>query len=125
MDRKRPQPMIAVLQVCEGFTNTYSKPKEEKVTNKIFAIGNKVGFVLPHDVRQLKYEWERIMVTTPAPCESGKWERFTNHAGFPKFVFGVYWSANHLLLMEDVHEWCYHHIDFEDIRNVYQLRGEK
>jgi hypothetical protein len=103
----------------------YCKPKECVLTDPYKIKYNEIGFVHLSSLVDIINEHSRIMVAMPAPCRAQKeYESDKKCAGWPRVSFGIYWSADHLLLIEDIEEWCHGFIGFDKIRNIYDLKKE-
>lgn len=87
----------------------YGKPTEDYF--KEYAQYSKVVMVTDSALQEDSY---RVLGTYPACLNKNA----TDWTEYPKFVCGLYYSRDYLLLMEDVIEYCHGRLKFENIRSA-------
>lgn len=121
---KPHMPSICVLNPTAFSTGYHGRPRERWLTDDIYGKGSTVGFVSRNSVINADSDMKRIMVSVPGSVLSHEWESRKAHKAFPQVSFGGYYQVDRLLVMDDVHKWCHHHLEFEDIRTVWDIHIE-
>lgn len=117
--------LIPVLRVMENDGGTpHSKPSERVLNDPHCIRYNEIGFVEMCGLASIATGYTRVPVYFPAPCRPEHIEQDRKCGGWPRVSFVVYWSANRLLLVEDIEKYCQRRLEFGEIRSIFDLKKE-